>query len=1087
VTIAANFIARATADISGFRSGMRDMARETQRMASDVRRTANGMRFLPPLSVGAAHAERFGGEIAHGLRRGMDDRLRDARGRFVSEDVLGSRGAWGGLGRRYGQAVGGGFSASLSTALGGLGTRLGATIRGELGTVGVAIGAALGVREIAQAADEYAGLTDRLRLVTTGSQDLARTQQRLFDLAQGTRIGLAETVNLYTRMARSTRALGLSQDTLLSVTRAVNQSVIVSGASASEAASGIQQFTQALQANRFQGDELRSVFENFPRLAEAIAAGLGVSLGQLREMGTQGKLTTAVLIDAIRTQAPQIEREFEQMNVRIGQSFTRLGNAFLRLVGEQDGLMGASRRVAGAINALADVLTNGSPLLSGLGQAALVAGSLTLAVYALERSVVVLIPRLLAGAVAAKGFMLSLVATPLGPVLAAIAAISAAVGVSAYNAKVATQEFERFKQSLADLSPQQQYQNLRRLEFQVSQDRAKLLAGGNTAGEVRDIQARIVQANQAINALRALGAEAGLRVTVTAERTIRDVEGDAKAAKKAIEDLLEASSAAVRFREMLVGSGGMQSGRDALASRGPAEMQRANAALLTLLTRVNAAIAAQGNAINDTVIRLREQRAEIERTLGLTGAMRATFSATGAKAIDIVREVRQPVLVALPDMPSMSAFDRGLLDAQGQLDRLEVGLGDFRDRLGGTLPAVDRFVDGMQQGVNGLASLLAAVRNPSSLVAPGGGAAGALGTLGNIAGLVGSLSTVATGVVVAVDFFTKGMRENAATQRQNTEALERLRSNLRLEQRGVGAQVDIRNALQETINTIRSRPGGSLLSSPTTDLTARLRAVGLTFTDVQQIAEEFGIKLADRTDAFEALAKAIDETIRATFQFRQTLDDQRSRRALRDDVFDVDTGAQATITRELTLLQQFAPQLAALFGTFDAATKEGRAQIEAGIRRLFTMMEQGLTPEQIGALGSWEDLLEIIRNTEGALDELSESSRAASDAMQSVPTGFRIAFRTLQAQNPRAPGAGTTAPPITTPGWTPQGGGRPFGGGQPFGAVPPVNFQLAEGAVVIQAADGVDGRQVWREMIAEARSLARANGIDTSRWPEMVT
>jgi hypothetical protein len=53
--------------------------------------------------------------------------------------------------------------------------------------------------------------------------------------------------------------------------------------------------------------------------------------------------------------------------------------------------------------------------------------------------------------------------------------------------------------------------------------------------------------------------------------------------------------------------------------------------------------------------------------------------------------------------------------------------------------------------------------------------------------------------------------------------------------------------------------------------------------------------------------------------------------------------------------------------------------------------------------------------------------------------------------------------------------------------VPPVNFQLAEGAVVIQAADGVDGRQVWREMIAEARSLARANGIDTSRWPEMVT
>ena len=196
-----------------------------------------------------------------------------------------------------------------------------------------AIGAIVSVaaiRSVSQLADEFQQVNARLKLATGGGEAFNRAQQRIQQVASSTRSGLSETADLFSRLARSTADTTVSQEQLLSATTAINQAIKVSGASSIEANAAITQLGQGLASGALRGDELRSVLEQTPRLAQAIAAGLGVSIGQLRELGTEGKLTTEVVLNALNNQAPKIAAEFAQIPPTIADAFTALNNAVLK-------------------------------------------------------------------------------------------------------------------------------------------------------------------------------------------------------------------------------------------------------------------------------------------------------------------------------------------------------------------------------------------------------------------------------------------------------------------------------------------------------------------------------------------------------------------------------------------------------------------------------------------------------------------------------------------------------------------------------------------------------------------------------------
>jgi len=223
----------------------------------------------------------------------------------------------------------------------------------KLPAVFTAIASSMAVREFIQYADTMKLVEGRLSLVTSSASELTKVQKELFDISQRSRVGFADTADLYARMARSTEALGYTSQELLSVTETISKSFVISGASAESANAAIIQLGQGFASGTLRGEELNSVMEQSPRLAQAIADGMDVTIGQLRQLGADGKLTAETVMNALSSQGDSIAKEFGKMPQTVGQSMTQMGNSILMLVGDFDSASGATDDLSQGISDLA--------------------------------------------------------------------------------------------------------------------------------------------------------------------------------------------------------------------------------------------------------------------------------------------------------------------------------------------------------------------------------------------------------------------------------------------------------------------------------------------------------------------------------------------------------------------------------------------------------------------------------------------------------------------------------------------------------------------------------------------------------------
>lgn len=228
---------------------------------------------------------------------------------------------------------------------------------GQLGTALKGLVAAFGLRELQQIVDTYTNVQNRLKLVTNGAGELAATTQELFRISNDTRQSFAATAEVYTRVALATKELGLTQQQTLQFSKSLNQAVVLSGASAAEAQAGMIQLSQGLASGALRGDELRSVLEQLPAVADVIAKSLGVTRGELRKMGEDGKITAGTIIKAFAEAQKELDGKFAKTVPTIGQAFVILKNKVIELTGELDKTTGASGKVAWAIIKTADVIS----------------------------------------------------------------------------------------------------------------------------------------------------------------------------------------------------------------------------------------------------------------------------------------------------------------------------------------------------------------------------------------------------------------------------------------------------------------------------------------------------------------------------------------------------------------------------------------------------------------------------------------------------------------------------------------------------------------------------------------------------------
>lgn len=216
-----------------------------------------------------------------------------------------------------------------------------------------AMAAAIGAGQLVQLADGWTNLNNRLKLVTDGAESFARAQGDVLRIAQATRQPLDATAELYQRIAMNQEALELSGQDLARVVETISKTMVISGTSAAGAQAALVQLGQAFASGTLRGEELNSVLEQAPALAQAIAAGLGVPIGKLREMGKAGELTADQVIGALQKQAAEVDTAFGKMDATIGQAMTNLRTSFQIFVGQSADVSGASSIIAGSIGAIA--------------------------------------------------------------------------------------------------------------------------------------------------------------------------------------------------------------------------------------------------------------------------------------------------------------------------------------------------------------------------------------------------------------------------------------------------------------------------------------------------------------------------------------------------------------------------------------------------------------------------------------------------------------------------------------------------------------------------------------------------------------
>lgn len=236
----------------------------------------------------------------------------------------------------------------------------------QLGNTMKGLTAALGIRELIRYTDTWTLLEGRIRLVTASTAEAARVQEQLFQVAQRTRVAYEGTADLYARIARSTQEMRRSQEDLLKVTETINKALIVSGENQQSAQSALIQLGQGFASGTLRGQELNSVMEQTPRLAQAIAEGLGITIGQLRKYAEEGKLTSESVFAAIQKSGASVQKEFAQMPRTIGQAFTQLNNELMKLIGTTSQTNGTVGLLTSGIDLLAKNLNVVLAVLGGL-------------------------------------------------------------------------------------------------------------------------------------------------------------------------------------------------------------------------------------------------------------------------------------------------------------------------------------------------------------------------------------------------------------------------------------------------------------------------------------------------------------------------------------------------------------------------------------------------------------------------------------------------------------------------------------------------------------------------------------------------
>lgn len=216
--------------------------------------------------------------------------------------------------------------------------------------------------------DSYTELQNRIRLVTHSQTEMAQATESVFDISSRTNQAVGATAQIYQRFAKNADTLNLSQQKVVELTETVSKAVALSGAAQASSEAALMQFGQALASGELRGAELNSVMEQTPALAQAIADGLGVSVGALKDMGKNGELSINKVITALEKAKSSVDSDFEKRVKTLSMSYTNLETSFIKYAGEADRTYGITQKLGESVDFVSknlDSLITAAVVLTG--------------------------------------------------------------------------------------------------------------------------------------------------------------------------------------------------------------------------------------------------------------------------------------------------------------------------------------------------------------------------------------------------------------------------------------------------------------------------------------------------------------------------------------------------------------------------------------------------------------------------------------------------------------------------------------------------------------------------------------------------
>lgn len=206
------------------------------------------------------------------------------------------------------------------------------------------------------AADNMSQLNARIERLTGSAAAASQTMQSLMRISSATGGSLQDTEKLWETLSTALRDTGATNGQIIQLTETLQKIGRIGGSSSEEMANALRQFGQSISSGTIRAEEFNSILEQMPELARQIAAGMGVSIGELRQLMLDGKLTAEDALNAIQKQTGSVNAEFEKLPRTLSQANTALTNSFLSMIDSVNQATGASSGMVSVIDSLTAAL-----------------------------------------------------------------------------------------------------------------------------------------------------------------------------------------------------------------------------------------------------------------------------------------------------------------------------------------------------------------------------------------------------------------------------------------------------------------------------------------------------------------------------------------------------------------------------------------------------------------------------------------------------------------------------------------------------------------------------------------------------------